>query len=635
MGPMRSFCLFNEKQGFTPIEIADIYNIIRNYTLVGFNTKNYDEPMLKMALAGANTRMLKFVNDRIILGRLKRWDFADEFPMALKWIDGLDSIDIMEPTPGVKIGLKTYMARMHAPTIQDLPYDPADILTFDMACNIDAYCGNDLKGTRQLRDIVMPRLQLREQLSVRYDVDLRSKSDAQMSEAIIAARLGYRPQVPFIPTGHTFKLIPAPWVQFVTPALQEVHRICCSCTFSWSRNEDGDPIEMPDGSKIKTGVNMPAELKALRPKIGNTVYKFGIGGIHSTESAQTYYSIPGVQSISDHDVGSYYPSLLILLKLLPPEIQRIYEEIYHERLDAKADGGKLKKFILSLVKDESLAKEFLTQPMSSALRQALSKFVDPADIDKFAQANTIADGLKIVLNGAYGKLWSKYSFLCNPEAGIAITINGQLLFLMLAERLELGGVRVISANTDGIVLLTPTGLEWYRDATLQWFEQLTGLTTEATEYASIHSRDVNSYIAVKPDGNVKRKGVFSESGVLASMQGVHPDRDICKDAAIAFVTRKIPVLDTIKACTDIRKFVLAKSVQGGGHWRGTHLGKTVRWYYCTTGEAIRYIKNGNKVAGSDGAQPIQVLPDQLPADIDYAKYEEYALKLLRVSGVIA
>ena len=80
-------------------------------------------------------------------------------------------------------------------------------------------------------------------------------------------------------------------------------------------------------------------------------------------------------------------------------------------------------------------------------------------------------------------------------------------------------------------------------------------------------------------------------------------------------------------------FILAKSVKGGGQWRGQHLGKTVRWYYSTTGEPIRYISNGHKVAGSDGSQPVQTLPVALPADIDYAQYEAFAVKLLEVAGV--
>lgn len=602
------FAISEFKPQFTQLELLQIHWFISTYTLVGFNSMGYDIPMLKLALAGADTLLLKTANDAIILQGVKHWQFADAFPMALRVIENLDHVDIMEVVPGVRIGLKTYMARRHSRTIQDLPYHPDARLTIPQMHDTSVYCDNDLRGTRELRGDIAKRLALREKLTEQYGVDMRSKSDAQMSESLIAARLGYRPQVPYIASGHSFYFTPAPWLQFATPYLQSVFDLCRSVVFSWSRNDEGEEYYDIDGKKIKTGVSMPKELAKLRVTIGTTVYKFGIGGLHSTESAQSYYSIPGVQSLSDHDVASYYPSLAILLNLLPPSFRQIYIDVYNERQENKALTGRLK----------------------AQLKQYAD---DPALLQQLAEATTIADGLKIVLNGAYGKFWSKYSFLCAPEAGVAITINGQLSFLMLIERLELGGVKVISANTDGIVLCTPAGLEHYRDSTLAWFEQCTGLLTEATQYASIHSRDVNSYVAVKPDGSVKRKGVFSESGILASMQGVHPDRDIAKDAAVAYLTTGACIATTIRQCSDLRKFILARSVKGGGQWRGAHLGKTVRWYYSTTGEQINYISNGNKVAGSDGAQPVQTLPDTLPADIDYAKYEEYAIKLLEVAGV--
>lgn len=647
IGHMQSFELHPYKPSFYQWEVEQLAAIMQQFTLVTFNGLNYDLPVIKLAMTGAGVDMIKQLNDHIIVGGLKRWEVRNLYPQAN--LPELDHVDIMEVVPGVRIGLKTYMARYHAKTIQDLPFDPAALLDEATQRITDDYCGNDLIGTRELRQIIKSRLELREKLTdklnaelyewARYgrqynvhdtdptsptygqmvtrwsypditSVDLRSKSDAQMSEAIISAKLGYRPEVPYIPTGHTFRFRPAPWLQFITPQMQEVLEICKAVTFFWSRKEDGDEIIDSDGNKIKTGVNMPQELKALRPTLGRSTYKFGIGGLHSTESRQSLYSKIGVQVLSDHDVGSFYPALAILLNLFGEHIRPIYQEIFHERMGAK---GKI---------DDAKAK---LKAAAEADKEALAQILE--------EIQTVTNGLKIVLNGAYGKLWSKYSFLLDPEAGIAITLNGQLSLLMLIERLELGGVSVVSANTDGIVLLTPAGLEWYRDSTIAWWEKTTGLTTEATFYRSIHSRDVNSYIAVKPDGSVKRKGCFSESGILASMQGVHPDRDIAKEAVIAYVTKGTPIAESVRACRDIRQFVCARGVKGGGQWRGGYLGKTVRWYYSTAGEPIHYISNGNKVASSDGAVPIQVLPETFPDDVDYSQYEKYAHELMQRAGI--
>lgn len=622
MGHMRSFTISNYKPSFTPQELWDIGQIIANFTIVGFNSQNYDIPMCKLAFAGAEPALLKQANDAIIVGGVKHWQFAEAFPMALRYIDGLDHIDIMEVVPGVRIGLKTYMARMHSRTIQELPYPPDASLNPAQMAETDSYCGNDLRGTRELREIVKSRLALRETLTARLEqelaerglthmrVDLRSKSDAQMSEVIISAKLGYRPEVPYIPSGYRFKLRPAPWLQFATPQFQAVFDLCKSVEFFWSRNDEGEEYIGADGKTVKTGVNMPIELKNVRPAMGSSVYKFGIGGLHSMEKTQTVYA-DAYHDIEDDDVDSFYPSIAILMRLFASEIMPVYKEIYDVRMGSKPKIAKLDKLIKECVDKAKLA----------------------GLISEKEDAETILGGFKIVLNGGYGKLWSKYSFLLDPEAGVAITINGQLSLLMLIERLELGGIRVISANTDGIVTLVPKALRWYKEQVMQWWRDATGLGTSRTVFKSIHSRDVNNYVAVKPNGEVKRKGVFCESGVLASMQGVHPARDICKTAAVQFLADGTPVGQTIRACRDITQFILAKSVKGGGQWRDTYLGKTVRWYTSTNGEPIRYISNGNKVGGSDGAQPIQTLPDVFPTDIDYAVYEEYATDLLKKAGV--
>lgn len=637
MGPMVSFELHPHKPQLYDWEISQLRSLMQQFTLVGFNWANYDDPMVRLALSGVGVYALKSANDHIIMGGLKRWEFDKAYPMALKgWLLrdewGYDHIDIMEVVPGVKISLKTYMARQHSPTIQDLPFDPsADLDEAGQTITRD-YCGNDLQGTRQLRENIMSRLRLREKLTEKLtaelamrrtmadalgiappeirSVDLRSKSDAQMSEAIIAAKLGYRPDVPYIPSGHSFMLKPAPWLQFVTPEMQQVFELCKRVVFKWHRNDEGEHYIDAEGKKVKTGVSMPPELKTLKVRIGDLVpFKFGIGGLHSTESAQTLYSVPGVNQLSDHDVGSFYPSLAILLALFGPQIMPIYREIYDERM---ANKGR--------IDDAKAALEAAAECDKATLAQILDEI------------ETVTSGLKIVLNGGYGKLWSKYSFLLDPEAGVAITINGQLSLLMLIERLYVGGVRTVSANTDGIVINTPAGLEWWRDSTLAWWEKTTGLTTDRTVYRSIHSRDVNSYVAVKPDGKAKRKGVFCESGILASMQGVHPDRDISKDAAVAYITHGTPISDTVRGCTDIRKFIRSRAVKGGGQWQGHYLGKTVRWYYGTGGSEIRGVSSNNKVADSDGAVPVQKLPDVFPADVDYSKYEDYARELLAVAG---
>lgn len=271
-----------------------------------------------------------------------------------------------------------------------------------------------------------------------------------------------------------------------------------------------------------------------------------------------------------------------------------------------------------------------------------------ADLEAEATELKLQDsGKKTALNGTFGKLFSRYSIFYAPEFGIAVTIGGQLSLLMLIERLELAGIRVISANTDGVELSIPFGREWMADSIIKWWQELTGLVLEDKNYLALYSRDVNNYISLQFDGSVKRKGVFGESGVLNNK---HPDVDICSDAVVAFLSTGKPLRDTIVECQDVRKFVRVRGAKGGAVWfrpaqdrvvedttqpkgkaliGGVYMGRAVRWYYAR--DSQDYILDGaslNKVAGSDGARPVMELPDHLPSDIDYHYYVTVAEKML-------
>lgn len=640
-GKMYSFELV-EGSG-VPLNIAGIQWFIDNFTLVTFNGDGYDIPMLSLAMTGVGPARLKYANDCIILRGLRRWDFYRSF--GINEPRNLDHIDIMEPTPGVRVGLKTYMGRMHSKTIQDLPFDPDARLNAQERYEADIYCGNDLSGTRELRETIKDRLELREEIGEEYGVDLRSKSDAQMSEACIKARLGFVPEKRIIPHGFTFQYEPAPFIRFTTPQLQEVFQTVCNAKFVVNdvdqlRSHEGEEIIGEDGKKLKTGVVIPPELKGLVVKIGNTKYKFGIGGLHSQEEKVNFHTQMGRHTVRMDDVKSYYPSLILLLGMYPmqlgPQFIEIYGHEYIDRLDAKVKA-----------EDKSL------------------------DAPTRKRYKTKTSGKKILLNGAFGKLFSKYSIMFAPEQGIRVTITGQLAMFMLIESLELCGVSVISANTDSIVTLCPVGREWIRDQCIRDWEKRTGLEMEDKYVKSLYAQSVNSYIAFTMDGAHVAKGMFAESGVLAGMSGANPEKDICVDAVIEYLRSGKRLEQTIGECQDIRRFISIRAVKGGGVYYpkslgmdekvinadgAVYLGKVVRFYYAkgvdecihykdrnpTKKEIAAYIADGtpvpfggrgNKVAGSDGAQPCMRLPDRFPDNVDHARYVSEAIKMLSNLGL--
>ena len=252
--------------------------------------------------------------------------------------------------------------------------------------------------------------------------------------------------------------------------------------------------------------------------------------------------------------------------------------------------------------------------------------------NELASQTVKMDALKLSINGSFGKLGSMYSALYAPELMIQTTITGQLCLLMLIEWVEDMGARVVSANTDGIVILCDKDREkWLEEVMFDWM-LTTSFELERADYKALHSRDVNNYMAVKPDGKVKRKGVYAEP-VLSK----NPDFTVVTDAVAAFLSKGAPVEDTIRASADPKGFVTVRQVTGGGLWRGEYLGKAVRFYYSTevgAGECISYAKNSNKVPRSDGAKPLMELPDTLPGDADFDRYIEMAREALKDMGAI-
>jgi len=184
----------------------------------------------------------------------------------------------------------------------------------------------------------------------------------------------------------------------------------------------------------------------------------------------------------------------------------------------------------------------------------------------------------------------------------------------------------MSANTDGVVLTAGKALERKAEQ-VAWDWMLdTSYTLERTDYSVLASRDVNNYVAVKPDGSAKGKGCFAEAGLAKN-----PDCLIVYDAVKAAIAKGTPVDKTILSCKDVTRFVSVRKVTGGATWQGSYLGKTVRFYYSTEVASdccITYTTNNNRVPKSAGSKPLMDLPASFPADVDHAVYIEAAEKLL-------
>lgn len=604
-------------------------------TTITFNGDHYDQQMIAMALCGADVEMLKKLNDHIIVGGLKPWEFYDLYGVSRQ---SYDHVDLYQMSPAVKTSLKKYAGRNHAQTMQELPYEPTTVLNPYQAADVLAYMGNDMRNTLTQLRAVDDRLALREEMNERfatYGVDFRSRSDAQMAETAFKAILNRKREQrgerwiekAFWQHGTTFRYTPPPYIRFQTPQMQQVMQTVLGAEFIVSDRDQCEEIEDSNGEKIKTGVIMPKQIKDLRVLMGNSIYRMGIGGLHSCEQSKFWVSSDTGYRIKIADVTSYYPSLILNLGIYPsscgPEWTEEYRNFFNERVAAKAEVKAL----------NDQAKEIERNRVAEIAYFEQDDYV--ATLRKRAKvAKTKEGGFKIFLNGSFGKLGSKYSILYAPDGLIRVTLTGQLSLLMLIESLELAGIPVISANTDGIVATVPVGMEWVFDSIMADWETRTHLNMEVDNWQALFSRDVNNYIGFEmPDEKgvmaAKCKGVYAKPGLTKD-----PSFAICATAVREYLGTGKPIEQTIRECRDITQFVAVRNVKGGAVKNGEPLGKVVRWAYAI-GEmgTINYLTNGNRVPKSEGARPLMNLPKEFPDWIDHAWYSREAYAMLAELGV--
>lgn len=587
------------------------------FCLVGFNSASYDIPMVELAAKGLSCDDLKEASDFIIKSginygtkKVTPFDIEKKYRIQIGKYNHIDLFNVCPVNGGVSANpasLKLYSGRLHAERMQDLPFPETHILTAEDAAIVRPYCCNDLANTELLFNELAPELKLRMEMSEEYGLDLRSRSDAQIAEAVINSELqkvlGYYPRKPTLSADLVLQYNAPDFISYRSQQLRDMFEVVKGARFYLDGL--GSPI-------------MPDEIDKLKVKIGSSVYKLGMGGLHSTEK-KTAHKASDEIILADNDVESFYPRIILNQRLFPSHLGeaflQVYNSIVETRIHAKNEAAKAKK-----EGDKAGAKRW----------------------------KTIADSLKITINGSFGKLGNKYSTLYAPQLMLQVTITGQLVLLMLIEMLEEAGISVISGNTDGIVS------KYHKDhhnevrAIIAEWEKRTAFKTEETRYSAVYSRDVNSYVAVKTESGdaearflderlgVKTKGAYCERGsALNSILSKNPEALVCSDAVISYLKNGTPVEKTIRECKDIRRFVSVKNVKGGGEKNGVYLGKVVRWYY-PKGEAgyISYVGSGNKVGKTDGARPLMDLPTDFPDDVNYDWYINEAVEMLYDCGGI-
>jgi hypothetical protein len=219
----------------------------------------------------------------------------------------------------------------------------------------------------------------------------------------------------------------------------------------------------------------------------------------------------------------------------------IFEEIYDERIEAKRTGQKVKNLFL-----------------------------------------------KIVLNSPTGKMQQEVSWMYDPFNVFRIRINGQLILLMLVDRLLDIGCEIIQVNTDGVVYRAKKALRGRIQEATREVEKITQLNFEDDEYEAFYQYAINDYFGVLKGGEIEKKGMFITDTKLG--KGLAPV--VIPKAVINYFTTKQPVSEFIENDRDIRDFLMAQNVDK--KFKVVHGDKPVqrinRFYASTDGPYLYKVK---------------------------------------------
>lgn len=505
-------------------------NIPANVIFCGYNNLHYDNPIINYIIEYEDKLMqynipticssIFNLSKTITTSSEDNIDEWKHWKYQI-WFDTFDILTMLYSNK-LRVGLKEIQVTMQYPNVQEFVCDWTKPLPLEDFDSMIDYNINDIESTSELLNRCKKDVDLRIAIEDEYGVRVLSKDGVNIGMKILTQKYLEK-------TGLTWQDIKDLRSPMSVIPLKDV-------ILPFIKYDS--PILQRVLEDMKNQIVSPGR-KGYENKFvfNNLRYSVGVGGIHSVNSPEII--IPrDDEMLIDIDVASLYPSMLIEYEFYPrhlgKEFLEVYKQIKDERIEAKHNGDKVKN-----------------------------------------------ETLKLALNGLSGNLQNEHNFCYSPFAVMQIRINGQLLLLMLAEKLTQIGCRIVQANTDGLfVLLKKDAYSKVNSICREW-EQLTKLTLEEDRFKAMYQYAINDYFAITEDNKVKEKGMFITAVKLG--KGLTPK--IIPKAVISFFKDGIPVEDTIKNCTDIRDFLMSEKT--GKQWHVEYMNeeqqRTNRFYASTNG----------------------------------------------------
>lgn len=447
---IRDFVIHRDRNDIT--EYLEFLNSDQISHLVGYNNISYDYPMIHSLMNMDHFTLPEYI--AYALYDESQFIIDDQWSSIAPWDVKIRQVDLFKihhfDNKAKRTSLKALQFALRMKTLEDLPFHHTSTIEKHQIDTVLQYCHHDLWSTYEFFLESEDLIKLRVKNSNKYNIDLLNASDSKMGESIF---LHYIEQE----TGLTAKTLKATRPDNNYFSFED-------CILDYIEFETPALQRNLENTKNLSVYNDKELDISNRVVVNGFPYDFGGGGIHGVTKSGIYRKREGY-SIKSCDVKSYYPNLAIVNQFYPqhigPEFCRIYKMVYDERSN---------------------------YPKSTHFAENYS--------------------IKISLNAVYGKSNDQYSPLRDLMYMYKITLNGQFLLVMLAEKLQLAGIKMLMINTDGLECEVPDHLLPVYQQICEWWEKLTNLELEFDEYESLIIRDVNNYTGKTIFGSIKEKGAF-------------------------------------------------------------------------------------------------------------------------------
>lgn len=274
--------------------LREIYEMNKNNIWVGYNSRSYDQYILKGILLGMDP---KKINDHIIVKNLGGWQYSRAFNQIQFY-----NFDIMtDKFKGLK-QLEGFMGNDIRETTVDFNIDRK--LTSKEIEETFFYCNHDVEQT------------------MKVFINRKEEFDSQMNLI------------------KTFKLP----LKYINKTKAQLSAIILEA--DKREHDDEFEITIVDTLKVKKYKSIvnwyrnPVNLdykKKLEIEVADVIHLFGWGGLHG---ARVKYQDEGI--FINSDVTSFYPSLMIEYGFLSRNVRHAekFKEIYDIRVELKKEGKK-------------------------------------------------------------------------------------------------------------------------------------------------------------------------------------------------------------------------------------------------------------------------------------------------------